>query len=220
MYIFVWFLFIITEFFVFKYKPCYSVLGVFLCVLESFFLLFSLWVFHIYTTRGALPALTSGISLESEWQKVSRTLLSILADLNNTVAFMVLIFPLISSSHSHLCSTTFSALWQGPSICQVYRFPLFLLCSSLKWQKSLHDKFFYFCWLKLGLVFWPELCGLFVSQKFPENSMDLIFWDRSWFVHIPFISMVKFQSLIHFPVDHPVVVIIAEWYSRLYFWRM
>ena len=32
--------------------------------------------------------------------------------------------------------------------------------------------------------------------------MCVIFWDRCWIVHIPFVRMVKFKFLAHFPVDH------------------
>ena len=38
--------------------------------------------------------------------------------------------------------------------------------------------------------------------------MCVIFKDRCWVVHIPFVGMVKFKFLAHFPVDHlahPVV---------------
>ena len=30
-----------------------------------------------------------------------------------------------------------------------------------------------------------------------ENFMHIIFLDRLWFVYIPFVSMLKFQSLAH-----------------------
>ena len=44
--------------------------------------------------------------------------------------------------------------------------------------------------------------------EIPENLMCLLLKDRFWFVHIPFGSMIKFQSLAQFPADHlldPVV---------------
>ena len=47
--------------------------------------------------------LADGSPLESEWQQVSRTLLSILVNLNNTVVWMVCTQPLISKSSS-LCT--------------------------------------------------------------------------------------------------------------------
>ena len=46
------------------------------------------------------------------------------------------------------------------------------------------------------------------SNHFPD-FMHLIFLNRFWFVHIPFVCMIKSQSLIQFPVtrhSHPVVL--------------
>ena len=39
--------------------------------------------------------------------------------------------------------------------------------------------------------------------KVSENLMDLIFFDTIWFLHIRFVSLVKFESLARFPMDHP-----------------
>ena len=42
--------------------------------------------------------------------------------------------------------------------------------------------------------------------------MNLIFSDRFCFVHVPFVNMVKFQSLVQFPVDslsNPVMSILG-----------
>ena len=47
-----------------------------------------------------------------------------------------------------------------------------------------------------------------LDLKVPENFLSLIFLDRFWFVHTPFVSMVKFELLAQFPVghlSHPVV---------------
>ena len=44
--------------------------------------------------------------------------------------------------------------------------------------------------------------------KVPKEFMRVIFLDRCWVVHIPFVDMVKFEFLAHLPVDHvahPVV---------------
>ena len=44
--------------------------------------------------------------------------------------------------------------------------------------------------------------------KDPQVFVRVIFKDRCWVVHIPFVGMVRFQFLAHFPVDHlghPVV---------------
>ena len=44
--------------------------------------------------------------------------------------------------------------------------------------------------------------------KRPEDFVRLIFWDGFWYMHIPFVRMVKLQFLAQFPLDHlfyPVV---------------
>ena len=57
----------------------------------------------IYSLEFFTSALADGFSLESEWQQVSRTLLSILAILNNVVVWMVSTHPPTSN-----CSSPFS----------------------------------------------------------------------------------------------------------------
>ena len=58
------------------------------------------------------PAFAEGFSLESEWQQVTRTLLSILADLNNTVVWMVSTRPLISLYRSFgVCTECANYSW-------------------------------------------------------------------------------------------------------------
>ena len=66
----------------------------------------------------------------------------------------------------------------------------------------------FFCWLSLGLVVWQRLDDLFVWIKILEKFVHLIFLDRFWVVHIPFVRMVKFKLLAQFPVNsctHQVV---------------
>ena len=38
--------------------------------------------------------------------------------------------------------------------------------------------------------------------KVPLEFVRVIFLDRCWIVHIPFVGMVKLKFLAHFPVDH------------------
>ena len=64
--------------------------------------------------------------------------------------------------------------------------------------------FFFFCWISIGQVFWPTLGAL--SQNL--RDFCLILWDEFLFLHIPLGSMVEFQFLAQFRVDHlprPVV---------------
>ena len=78
-----------------------------LCCVLLLSLLF-LWEFFI-------PAVANGFPSEFEWQQVSRTLLSVLVDLNNAVAWMLSTCPLISKS-----STSFYQSFGDCSKCIMY----------------------------------------------------------------------------------------------------
>ena len=57
--------------------------------------------------------LADGLSLEFEWHQVSKTLLSILADLNNAVDWVASTRPVISKS-SRLCTNPFVTVLKAP----------------------------------------------------------------------------------------------------------
>ena len=116
--------------------------------------------FHYYFTPSDFftPALADGLSLKSGWHDVSRTLLSILDNLSNTVVWMVSILPLTSNPTSSWgplkarqlpmvlswlsCSTVFLILCQGSSICRSFSFLLFSRYGLPERLKSLDSKFF------------------------------------------------------------------------------
>ena len=56
----------------------------------------------------------------------------------------------------------FFVLWQDLSICQSFRFLLFSFCLP-EWQNSQEKFFVFFCWLALGLVFWPGFIIIIIS---------------------------------------------------------
>ena len=110
----------------------------------------------------------------------SRTLLSILANLNNAVIWIVSIRPLISNSSiscTNLLGTEprapitigitvtfmfhsfFSVLWQGRGIYLSFCFP------SVLPQSPQCGRFSFSCWISLGLVVWPRLDDPFISQN-------------------------------------------------------
>ena len=131
---------------------------------------------------------STGVLSESKSLQVSRTLLSILADLNNTLVWIVSTCPLISKSS---CPRTnpfvtlykeyqLQSLLQSPSC---YMFCVFFSSLAKFMHLSLFSLFFQFyrvinrngkvqysvgslfcCWLSLGLVVWMRLDDLFVSQ--------------------------------------------------------
>ena len=105
----------------------------------------------------------ANFSLESKWQKstqLSRTLLSILADLNDAIVWMVSILPLISNSsssfstplgpfqlhhnsyhrHSHVSQFFFSSLVRS----KYFRFLLFSLPGPHEQQNLRDGKLFFF----------------------------------------------------------------------------
>ena len=126
---------------------------------------------------------------DSKSPQVSRTLL------NNAVVWIVSTRPPTSKSSSPFCN---------PLVTEVFilLFTFFQFYSVVS-----RDSKFYnfvsslFCWLLLSLVFWPRLGDLCVCQS-PIGVVCVIFHDRCWVVHIPFVYMVKFEFLAHLPVDH------------------
>ena len=80
------------------------------------------------------PALADGFSLESEWQQVSslsRTLLSILANLNNAVVWIAR-SPIFNSFGPF--TKLFSVLWKVPSTCLSFVFWDFLFV--VRWDSK------------------------------------------------------------------------------------
>ena len=123
-----------------------------------------------------------GFSQEFEWQQVSLTLLSILANLDNTVVWMVSTCPLISKSSSSF-TNSLGIIPSAPitiGITVIFMFPRFF--SSLARSRylslfSLSFNFtlwsagrFFFCWLSLGLVLWLESGDLFILPGHWSNE--------------------------------------------------
>ena len=158
--------------------------------------------------------------------QVSWTLLSILADPNNAVVWMVSTRPLISKSYfpctnllvtvprvpltigiivTSLFHSLFSSLissWYLSFFTLSFNFTLW----SARRAKSMIRQVLLFCWLLQGLVIWPRLGDPFLSQN-PDGFAWLILQDRFRVLHVPFVGMVKLQFLAQFFVDylfHPV----------------
>ena len=150
-------------------------------------------LFHYLTLCDFfIPVLTGGFPWRPSDCKpphVSRTLLSILVDLNSAVVWMNSILFVISSSSSLLvrplrtvpkATTTtginvtimfhsfFSSVTRPKYWSIFFHFLLFSLSNLLERQNAQDDKFFSFCWLTLDLAFWPGLSDPFVSQRSRE----------------------------------------------------
>ena len=122
---------------------------------------------------------------DSKSPQVFRTLLSILANLNNAVVWMISTRPLISKSSSFCTNPlvnvpsiqitiditiifmfhSFSILWLGLGSHLSFRFLSFsFTLGSTETVKSTIQQVLFFCWLSQGLFVWPRLDDLFVSH--------------------------------------------------------
>ena len=134
-------------------------------------------------------ALADGFSLEFEWQQtslISRTLLSSLTDFDNAVIWVVSTHPLISKSSSprtnplltvrrapitivititFMFHSFFLIPWQVPGTYLSFRFRSILLFGQPVQQRPHFGMFSFSYWLSLGLVVWPRLGNLFLSQN-------------------------------------------------------
>ena len=117
--------------------------------------------------------------------QISRTLLSILADLSNVVVWMASICPLISEFYCpftdfwriisrapttiginvtfmfHILFSSLARSWYLSLLSSSFNFTLW----SANTAKSTIWQVLFFCWLQLGLVIWARLGDLFVSQN-------------------------------------------------------
>ena len=164
----------------------------------------------------------------SESPQVSRTLLGILADLNNAV--------LGFHSFFSLCTNCLVAVPRAPiTVGIIVTFMFHIFFSSLARSRYLslfpHSfsfslrsaktakppiwQFLFFvfcCWLSVGLVDWPKLGDLFVSQKL-KKFVRLIFEDGFRLLHIPFVRKLKFKHLAQFRVGHLTTHLYPALYS-------
>ena len=166
------------------------------------------------------PVLADGFPPKSNSKSplVARTLLCILADLNNAVVWMVFTPPLISNSscpnynwyHRHLYVPYFLNSLAMSRYLSLFSpsFSFYFVVSRngkvLNLAGSLFSFFFFLFFFFVYHSVWSSgrdwvIC---LYLKIPENFVWLIFLDGFRVVHIPFGRMVKFKLLAQFPVDH------------------
>ena len=158
---------------------------------------------------------------DSKSPQVSRTLLSILTVLNNAVVWIV---------STRLPTSKSSSPFSNPLV-TVPNAPItigiIVTCMFQCFFNSLaRSKYLSFFSHSLSFILWSAgtakstilqvllflliKSGLLAGIRwFVCTFMRVIFLDRCWVVHIPFISMVKFKFLAHFPVNrlaYPVVL--------------
>ena len=140
---------------------------------------------------------------DSKFPKVSRTLRSILADLNNAVVWMVSTHPIISKSSSP-CSSSLVTVPSAP-ITVTFMFHSFLSSRprfSYLFPFSLSFSFILLSARTANPLFgkFSLLLSLLLSRLILQNGFRI--------VQIPIVRMVKFKLLAQFSMDylpHPVV---------------
>ena len=155
---------------------------------------------------------------------ISRTLLSILADLNYAVVWMVSTRPLISKSSIPFINPSVNVPRAPVTISIIVTFMFHSFYNSLarSMYLSLFSHSFSFTLWSTGttkstilqvLFFFVDYYKLWSSGrdlvirlylKIPEESVRPILYDRFWVVHIPFVHIVKIQLLALF-LTHSVV---------------
>ena len=151
---------------------------------------------------------------DSKFLQVSLILLTILADLNNAVVWMVSSCLFISNSSSpftnHLLIVPRAAIAIGITVTFMFhsffnsrtssRYSFFFLPSfyftqwSVETAKSTIRQVLFFCWLLQGLVVCPRFGDPFVSQN-PRGFCTFRSPDIFWVVHKLFVRTVKFYFL-------------------------
>ena len=192
----------------------------------------SLLLFYSYESFSHQHLLTAFHRRLSDHKspRVSRTLLSIMADLNNAVVWMSSTRPLISKSSSP-CTNPLVTIPSAPIaigitvtfmfhsyISSLARYRYFSLFSTsfrfTRWsagkaKSSIRQVLFFFAEnYEVWSSGWNKTIRLYL--KISKNCMNLIFQGGFWVVHIPFIHMVKFKLLAQFSVDHLAHLIMSS----------
>ena len=167
---------------------------------------------------------------DSKYPQVSRTLLSILAVLNNAVVWMVSARPPPSESYSPfnhplvtvpkapitigiIVTLMFHSFFQFPSKVEVLilLFTFFEFYSLDKRYNKVHN----FA-SSLSFVDYYKVCSSDRDQairlyaKVSWELVRVIHWDSCWVVHLPFVRMVQFQFLVHISVDHLTHLVVSS----------
>ena len=148
--------------------------------------------------------------------QIFRTLLSILADLNNAIVWsrFVVLFTILQVPFS-------KPLGIVPSRPVVIGITVTLIFHRL-FSPLEGSKYLFIFSLSLSITLRSAKTAKFTLEKVLSfyNFKHLILQDRFWFVHILFSWMVKFQSLAKFSEDHfahPVIFLAS--FSMVFVWQ-
>ena len=162
--------------------------------------------------------------------QVSSTLLSILSALNNANYVWMVSTHLVISRSLSPCINPLVTVPRAPITIDIvtlmfhsffnsiarsrylsffphsFSFTLWSARTVKSWLTTAASSLFFIDYNKIWSSGWDLVIRLFL--QIPEEFVCLIFQDRFWVVHIPFVRMVKHQLLANLPVDHlahPVV---------------
>ena len=154
---------------------------------------------------------------DSKSPQVSRTRLRILAVLNNAVVWIVSTCPPTSKS-SRPFNNPLVIVSKAPITIGTFMFySFFNSLARLRYLSFFSLSFRFILWsagtaksTTLQILFFLLIIiirsGLLARIRWSicmlKEFMRVIFQDRCWVVHIPYVSMVKFNFLAHLPVDH------------------
>ena len=162
---------------------------------------------------------------DSESPQVSRTLFSILAVFNNAVVWMVSTQPSTSKS-SRPFNNLLVTVPKAPitiGIISIFMFHSFFnYLARSRYLSLFSHSFSFILWSAKSTIlqiFFSLLIiirsGLLAEIRWSvcmskSQFVCVIFYDRCWVVHIPFVGMVKFKYLAHFPVDHLAHTVVSS----------
>ena len=149
----------------------------------------------------------------SKYPKVCWILLSILADLNNAVVWSLLVI-LFPNSPAPVPATNYNWCYPHPPLQCFFSSPtrsLYLSLFSLsfsftQWstrmaKSSIMKVLFIFWWLSLGLVVWPRLGDLFISQNPKELCAPRLLGRSPGYVY-NICSFGQIKLFTQFQIDH------------------
>ena len=170
---------------------------------------------------------------DRESPQVSRTLLNILAVFNNAVIWMVSTRPPTSKSSrpfnnllvtvpkapiaiDTIVTLMFHSFFFNSLTKSRYLFFFSHSFSSILWSAGTVKStillvlffFFFFDYYKVWSSVRDQVIRVYI--KVPSEFMCVIFQDRCWVVHIPFVLMFKFKFLAHFPQDHHAYPVVSS----------
>ena len=111
---------------------------------------------------------------------------------------------------------SYFSIWkQGLGTYRSFHFLLVLPFDHLERRCPQFDGSSSFCLLSRGQVVWLRFGELFIYQN-SRNLWHVPLQDGFWFLHIPFIHIVKFKLIAHFAENHLAHTVVSSFILFLY----